>query len=201
MNRIRLASTGLLAALATVAALSGCTTQSATPVESAPAGDNRPTAVSTEVADADLASSTTDETTAEPAVDEPATDDGTASFGEAYTWQDGLSVTIGAPEPYTPGDYAVGHEAGQSAVSFQITIVNGSETPFDPILASISAQSGNTEASQIFDSGQGMEGSPSTKILAGRETTYKVAFSVSDPDDLVVEFSPDFAHASVLFTS
>lgn len=196
MNRIRLASTGLLAAITTVAALSGCTTQSATPVESAPAGDNRPAAVSTEVADPDATKPVAEDTASE----QPA-DDGTAAFGEAYTWQDGLSVTIGAPERYTPSDYAFGSVEGQSAVALQITIVNGSDAPFDPVLASISAQSGNTEASQIFDSGQGMEGSPSTKILAGRETTYKVAFSVADPNDLVVEFSPDFAHASVLFVS
>lgn len=194
MNRIRLASTGLLAAITTVAALSGCTTQSATPVESAPAGDNRP--VATETVDPAAANAPADE----PAVEE-VVDDGVAAFGEAYTWSDGLSVTISAPESYSPSDYAAGVVDGQSAVTLQITLVNGTGAAFDPVMTSVTAQSGNTEASQIFDSGQGMEGSPMTKILPGRETTYAVAFSVADPADLVVEFAPDWEHASVLFAS
>ncbi|SDB80286.1 hypothetical protein GA0111570_10272 [Raineyella antarctica] len=196
MNRIRLAGTSLLVTLTTVAALTGCTTQAATPVESAPAGDNRPTATATQVADAGLSTSTSEA----PATQKPAAD-GTSEFGKAYTWEDGLSVTVSAPKAYTPSSSAFGPVAGQKAVSFQITIVNGTSAPFDPVMASITAQSGNTEASQIFDSAKAMEGSPSTKILAGRETTYKVAFSVADASDIVVEFSPDFTHESVLFAS
>lgn len=199
MNRIRLAGTGLLAAMTTIAALSGCTLQSATPVDSAPAGDNRPSTVTTEaatdVADAGLSDA------AGSTPDEPAANDGLATFGEAYTWEDGLSVTIEAPQAYTPSDYAAGTVAGQEAVTLQITIVNGSDAPFDPVLTMVSAQSGNTEASKIYDTAKDIGGSLSTKILTGRESTYKVAFSVADPSDLVVEFTPDFTHESVLFAS
>lgn len=189
MNRIRLAGTSLLVTLTAAATLSGCST-SATPVDSAPAGDNRPTTVATQVADVPSAAAAA-----------PTAGNGTAAFGKAYTWSDGLSVTIAAPQPYTPGAYAAGTVDGQKAVSLQITVVNGTGAPFDPVLLTTTVQSGNTEASQIFDSAKGLEGSPSTKILAGRESTYKVAFSVADPKDIVVEFTPDFTHESVLFAS
>lgn len=187
MNRIRLAGASLLAAATAVAALSGCTT-SATPVDSAPAGDNRPTTSDSVIADT------------QPSTSAPA-GNGTSSFDKSYTWADGLSVTIGAPEAYTPSSSAAGTVAGQEAVTLQITIVNGTDQPFDPVLTMVSAQSGNTEASTIYDSAQHLGGSPSTKILTGRESTYKVAFSVADPNDLVVEFTPDFTHESVLFAS
>jgi len=189
MNRARLAGATLLIAVTAVATLSGCTTP-ATPVESAPAGDNRPTTATTQVVDAPSASAAA-----------PSAGGGTATLGKAYTWADGLSVTIGAPQSYTPSSSAAGVVDGQKSVTLQVTIVNGTGAPFDPAMATVSAQSGNTEASKIYDSAKGIGSSPSTKILAGRETTYKVAFSVADPKDLVVEFAPDFTYTSVIFTS
>lgn len=35
--------------------------------------------------------------------------------------------------------------------------------------------------------------------VTGREASYKMAFAVADPSDLVLEFTPDWTHTSVLF--
>lgn len=193
MNRIHLTAAALITTSAAVAALTGCATTTATPAASIPAGSNHPTTSTSVVAD------TQPSTSSPMATSTPG--NGTAAFGRAYTWDDGLSVTIAAPQPYTPSQSAAGVVAGQTAVALQITVVNGTSAPFDPVLFTVSAQSGNTEASKIYDSAKNIGGGPSTKVLAGRETTYKVAFSVADPKDLIVEFSPDFTHRSVLFAS
>lgn len=184
MNRIRLTVAALITAATAAVSLSGCTSTPATPADSVSAGSNHPA----------------ESATPTPAASTPASD-GTAPFGTAYTWADGLSVTISKPTAYTPSSSAAGTVDGQSSVVLTVTVVNGTDQPFDLGMASISAQSGNTEASQIYDSAKGLESSPMTKLLAGRESTYKVAFSVTDPKDLVVEFAPDFTHESVLFTS
>lgn len=64
-----------------------------------------------------------------------------------------------------------------------------------------SAQSGNVEASQVFDSAQGMEGTPSTTLLPGRESVSTIVFAVTDPDDLVVEVTPGCEYDPAIFTS
>ena len=65
----------------------------------------------------------------------------------------------------------------------------------------IEVQSGNTEADQVFDSENDVGGGPSTKLLNGREAKFKIAFTVANPKDLVMEVRPSFEHESVLFTN
>lgn len=178
--------------------LAGCSGTPATTAASAPAGTNRPAAAPTAASSVDIPSATPAPTT--PTTPTPA-DDGTADFGTAYTWADGLSITVGAPKPYKPNQYAAGVEKGKDAVVLSVTLVNNTGRPFDPAMVSVTAQSGNEEATQIFDSGNGVEGSPSTKVLNGREVAFKVAFSVADRDDVVLEVRADWEHDSVLFSS
>ena len=44
-----------------------------------------------------------DETTVEETIEEPANTNPT--FGDTYTWPDGLSITISQPEEFTPSEY------------------------------------------------------------------------------------------------
>ncbi|MBM9462670.1 hypothetical protein JL108_04350 [Aeromicrobium sp. YIM 150415] len=117
-------------------------------------------------------------------------------FGEAYTYEDGLSVTVGAPEvlqidPAEAEWYPEYFQEGTTNLTFMITIVNGTDTPFDPSGWIAYMQSGNVEAESIFYSEAGLEGVMGTTLLPGREGTYKVGYSVTNPDDLVMEVSPD----------
>ncbi|KRB73212.1 hypothetical protein ASE01_20865 [Nocardioides sp. Root190] len=120
------------------------------------------------------------------------------AFGTAFTWENGLSVTVSKTKPFKPSDSAM---AGKGThISFTITVVNGTGANYDPSCDSFSLQSGNEEAEQIFDSAKGLEGSPSTTLLDGREAKYQVGFSVTDPNDLVFEFSPcDYELSAAIF--
>jgi len=96
--------------------------------------------------------------------------------------------------------YAAADEA-PAYLSFGLVIVNGGAEPFDPSVSTASLQSGDTEASEVFDTENGFDGSPSTKVLPGRQTKYKIGFGVQNPKDLVLEFSPSFEHESQIFTN
>ncbi len=189
MNHLRpfaaLAAAGLL--------LAGCSMTTAAPAGTVPSGSNRPAASATSPTSPASAAPQADASTA------PA-NDGVAAFGTAYTWEDGVSMTVGKPEAYKASKYAAGADAGKPVV-VQVTLVNKSGKPFDPMFTHLSAQSANEEATSIFDSENKVSGPPSTKILDGREVTFKVAFAVANPNDVVVEASPGMLYDSVLFTS
>lgn len=121
-------------------------------------------------------------------------------FGETYTWENGLSVTVSQPEPFEPSEYAAVGD-GDNHISFDVTIVNGTGENYDPAIFNTTMQSGNTEASQIFDSESGLGGSPSTTLLADREAIFTVGYTVADPDDLVLDLSPGFEYENVVFTN
>ncbi|MCS0636530.1 DUF4190 domain-containing protein [Streptomyces sp. LP05-1] len=47
------------------------------------------------------------------------------AFGDTFTYDNGLRVTVSAPEPYDPGDGLVfGHRKGNRAVLMKVTMVN-----------------------------------------------------------------------------
>jgi hypothetical protein len=143
-----------------------------------------------------------DTTSAEQAASESPATPANPKFGEIYKYDDGLTVTISAPQPYTPSDSAfIGSSAPAAFVAFDVTVVNGTQANFDPSMFSVSLQSTNVEQEEIFDSANSVGGSPSTAILPGRESVFKVAFGATDPNDLVMQVSPSFEHDSVIFTS
>lgn len=182
MNRITLMGVGLAAVLAT-----GCSAVTAQPVGSAPAGVNQP-------GNPKAAKNDAKGEKAAPA------NDGTARFGKAFTWEDGLSVTVGKPSNYKPSEWAFGSDKFKSFVVFDVRVVNKTGKPWDPGLMSATMQSSNKEGERVFDSGKLPE-EPRTKLLNGREVKFKMAFGVTDPKDLVLEVAPDFSHDSVIFTS
>ena len=125
---------------------------------------------------------------------------GPAKFGQRYSWEDGLVVTVSVPKRFTPSEYAAADPA-PAYVYFQVTIVNGTTSNYDPSVFSVSAQSGNTEASEVFDSENGFEGSPSTRVTPNREVTFKVGFGVQNQRDIVLDVTPGFDYDDALFSS
>jgi hypothetical protein len=79
--------------------------------------------------------------------------------------------------------------------------VNGTDANFDATLFLTTMQSGNVEASQVYDFEQNVGGAPSTTLLPGREAVFKIAFGVSNPADLVMEVAPSFEHEAAIFTT
>lgn len=179
-------------ALPAVLMTTSCMGMAANPVSSAPAGDNRPPA--------SVATYAPEEGTPEPASDPTTADDGVEELGATYLWTDGLAVTVSKPSDYRPSEYAVGTDGFDKFVVFDMTIVNNTGTVWDPGLFQATVQSANQEASKVYDSGN-LPDTLSTKLLNGREATFKMAFGVIDPADVVVEVTPDWEHQSVLFHS
>ncbi|OZC83450.1 hypothetical protein CH282_15990 [Rhodococcus sp. 06-418-1B] len=132
----------------------------------------------------------------------PTTAESTNSvFGQAFTFNNGLSVGVSAPTPYTPSASAATSDPNGQFVAFTVTIVNGSSENYDPALFTASLQSGNTEAEQVYDSANDVGGAPSTAVLPSRESQFTMAFEVSDPADLVLQVSPGFEYRDAFFTN
>ncbi len=121
-------------------------------------------------------------------------------FGQTYTYQNGLAVTVGTPQPYTPSSSAsIGQPAPPALVAFDVTIVNGAQANYDPSQFSASMQSGNTEQQRVFDSANGIT-LAMTPILPGRESAFTIVFGATNPDDLVLQVRPGYEYTPVIFT-
>lgn len=126
------------------------------------------------------------------------------TFGDTFTYDDGLSVTISQPEEFNPSETAFGGEEFDTHLQFEVTIGNETGEDYSPDLSHISASSGGQEGDSVFDSAQGLDSPPSTTLLDGQSTSYTVGFGVADADDLTVEYSSiDFEtlRDSIIFVS
>ena len=150
----------------------------------------------------------TDPAPTDPAPEDPA-DDGTedagsdtAVFGDTLSYDNGLEVTVSAPQPYTPSESAyVDGPAPAAFVAFDVTVVNGTGEDYDPIELFLTLQSGSTEEAQVFDTANGLDGTPYQTLLPGRSVAFTVGFGASDPADLVMEVTPGFDYEPVVYTS
>lgn len=124
------------------------------------------------------------------------------AFGDTMTWDDGVSMTVSEPEPYTPSDLSAGADQAEDLV-FTLTITNDSTENVQPVVLS-TLSSGGTEATRIFD--VGAEGGqvgipPTTAILPGESITWREAWSVADAASLTMQTAPSFQYESVVFTN
>jgi hypothetical protein len=126
-------------------------------------------------------------------------EDQIGAFGESFTAEDGLQVTVGPPEPYEY-EYAddPDMDGGLPAyLIFDVTVVNGTSAAYDPTQFTTSVQSDNVEAadvSYVLDY-------PTTSILPGREGTFQIAYGVNNPADLVMEVTPGFEYEGFFYTT
>jgi hypothetical protein len=161
----------VLAALAAVAlAVTGCTSDDPTAAPSSSASSSAPS---------DLESV-------------PAQDRQYARFGETSTYPDGLTLSVAAPVEFTPSDAAQGAAAGQTALLFAVTFLNGTDREYVND-ATYGVLSGGELGSEIVDPDNeaGRIGQvPDQSLPAGEERTLLVAFSVADPDDVSFQISP-----------
>lgn len=123
-------------------------------------------------------------------------------FGKSYTWDDGVTLTVGKAKKFKPSDYAE-VKGAKAYRRYKITVVNKSSKSLDLALTYTTVQSGNKEAGQVFDTANGLEGSPSTKLLKGRESEWDVAFGLANPDDVVMEVAlqDDFERPSLIYST
>ncbi|MER7177240.1 DUF4190 domain-containing protein [Streptomyces mesophilus] len=116
-----------------------------------------------------------------------------AVFGDSYEYEDGVLVTVSEPKAYTPDQYAAGHEKGNKAFQFTITIENGSKEKLDISGAFPSLRDGEgADTEMIFDGSNGTKPFEGT-VLPGKKATAKYAFSVpaGAEKELQLEMSPE----------
>ncbi|WP_259558085.1 S-layer homology domain-containing protein [Brachybacterium sillae] len=126
------------------------------------------------------------------------TDGGRRPYGGWFAFRSGLSVSVSAPQPYTPSSTAAGHEGYPAAVVTTVTLRNDTGGAISPFDIWVSADSASQEASEIFDMDRGIDGPPDISIAPGSSASWKVAFGVDDARDVVVRikvFTSDFGTA------
>lgn len=173
-------------------ALTACASTAGAGDDSAPRGDNTPTS---EWMEEESEYSEYSEDGGYGAVMEP------VRLGQTITYDDGLSITVGKPQAFTPDpEWATGGEGFAEQVKMTVTVVNNTGMPFDADMTYITVQSANVEGEEIYD--DSLTSSPQTSLLDGREATYEIGYGVGDSSDLVVEVEPgSFEHESAIFTS
>jgi hypothetical protein len=129
-----------------------------------------------------------------------AAESATAAFGQRVTFDDGLAIEVTTPQPYKPGRYAAGHD-GDRAVTFDVTVVNGSEEPYDAVMTMVNATHGGRQVSRIFDSANGGSENPAGTVLPGKSTTFTIALSLGEAvGELQLEVTPGFLGEPAIFT-
>jgi hypothetical protein len=124
------------------------------------------------------------------------------AFGKSYTWEDGITLTVGKPKKFKPSEYAAAKKA-KGYLKFTVTVVNKSDKPLDLGLTYITVQSSNKEAEEIFDSENDLDSTPDTKVLKGRESEFDVGFGVANTKDVVMEVAlqDDFERPNLLYST
>ncbi|MCE0768161.1 hypothetical protein LWC35_35485 [Pseudonocardia kujensis] len=125
----------------------------------------------------------------------------TVGFGQTYTYEDGLAVTIAAPADFTPSSSAYPQDVDR-AVLLTVTVQNGTDKPFElntfgngPDVTFAGAH-----ADEITDP-QKLEVAESTTVLPGKGYTYKKAFAVgSGTGELQAEWKREIFSDPVIFT-
>ena len=112
------------------------------------------------------------------------------AFGEAYAYDDGLELAVGAPVTYTPSDGATGL-VGRTPVRVQVVVTNGTEEIFRPNTLSVEATSAGTPASQVWDPDQGAAlTGPDVSVPPGGTVEFDLAFDVADVADVRLAVTP-----------
>ena len=106
-------------------------------------------------------SSSSSEVTPEPWTDEATPDEVpepsssadsmVVGLGETFTWEDGTTARIEAPQPFQKSEWAAGGEGYSNVISFKVTVTNGSDVPLDASFTSPTVTSGEREGDEIFD--------------------------------------------------
>ena len=201
MNKMTKTMSVAMSVSALALTLGACGQMTGGATDSPTSGSNRPAdTTSSSTASPETVTETAGpvETEPEPETSLTGTDPGILKMGESFTYSDGLQITLSKPTAMTSSEWAYPESA--QGLSFDVTIVNGTGAKYDPSMGYMTAQIGNTEAEEIFDTDNGYDGTPSTSVLPGRETTYKVAFAGTDTTNLVVEYAPDWDRGSLVYT-
>jgi hypothetical protein len=115
------------------------------------------------------------------------------SFGETYTFGNGLKVTVAEPQPFLPDDFALGHAEGNEAVQVTVTVVNTSRERLSVETGLPRVNDADGAPAELLIDGSGRQKVITGHVLPGRQAVGAYAFSLPPDaaDGIEVGFSPD----------
>lgn len=115
---------------------------------------------------------------------------GSVPFGGTFTYDDGLALTVGAPEAFEPSGSAEAPGTG-THVRVEVQVENGTAEPFLPATLATVATADGGPAATVWDPELGLElTGPPHAAPAGATTTFELAWTVVDPQTLRLEITP-----------
>jgi hypothetical protein len=123
-----------------------------------------------------------------------------AVFGQAFTWNDGLEITVSPPERFSPTGAPNG-EGSPSYVKLVVRVANGSNGNYQPTLTFTASERGSTEATTVLLTDAGAAGFPAANIAPGDEVAFSIGFELDDPDELVLEVAPGVGYPPATFAT
>ncbi|MER7518011.1 DUF4190 domain-containing protein [Streptomyces sp. NPDC126499] len=132
------------------------------------------------------------ESTAEP-TEEPVDEvPEVLKFGDTFTYEDGIKVTVSQPRSHKPDGFAVGHAKGNRAFQVTITIVNGSKETLDVTAALPDASDAHGATAETVFDGDNATKPFNGKVLPGKQAKADYTFSLpaAAADELQIELSP-----------
>ncbi|NYD86382.1 hypothetical protein [Cellulomonas oligotrophica] len=115
---------------------------------------------------------------------------GSVPFGGTFTYDDGLALTVGAPEAFEPSASAEAPGTG-THVRVEVRVDNGTAEPFLPATLATVATADGGPAATVWDPELGLElTGPPHAAPAGATTTFQLGWTVVDPQSLRLEITP-----------
>ena len=210
MRRISALSVSMLT---TAALLSACgegedasddATISAAEESSAEESEDAADESSAEAEASDTESSAEDETSAaeestsdeaeDPSDEEESADASGPEFGSPVQVSDNMTVTISAPEEFTPSSTDFLSGEWETFVRMDVLVENTGDEPLESFNVYTRATTGSQAAEEVYDYESGLE-TPSAVIQPGRELEYAIGYGVTagEPFDLTVEDMMDIS--------
>ncbi|MET9290553.1 DUF4190 domain-containing protein [Streptomyces sp. NPDC003077] len=118
--------------------------------------------------------------------------------GDTASYDSGIEVTVSKATPYTPDEFAAGHQKGNKAYKVTVQVQNKGKDKFkaDMVLVEAKAGAAGTTAERIFDGK--MLGTFTGSILPGKAATVEMAFDApADAKVLDVEVTPSLDHEGI----
>lgn len=119
-------------------------------------------------------------------------------YGESVRYTDGLVVSVAAPQPYTPSEYAAEREDDHPhAVRLRVRVTNGTGRVLEPAGLDMQPVSGGLVARKVYDYAPDVLLVRPDEIARGTSAEWDVVYTVHDPEDVAVGVDPTWANYSV----
>ncbi|MFF9102318.1 hypothetical protein ACF1AU_17265 [Streptomyces rubrogriseus] len=129
------------------------------------------------------------------------TDDGVHALDETVTYESDVEVTLSGFERTVSSEYAMPEKTPYAR--FTVKVKNSGTKTLDTTLLTVNCSYGKDGRSSesVFDSDTGLDGTPQTKLLAGRSISVPWGCELPKGEKLIqIEVAPDFDSETAIFT-